>query len=52
MINQIWLQRMGVTQIDICPDCTACQPERFWSHRRVGNARGSLAAIIMMTKDA
>lgn len=51
-INALWLQRLGVTQIDICPDCTACQPERFWSHRRVGNERGSLAAIIMMTKDA
>lgn len=50
-INALWLQRRGVTQIDICPDCTACQPERFWSHRRVGNARGSLAAIIMMTND-
>ena len=51
-INELGLRRMGVTQIDICPDCTACQPERFWSHRCVGNARGSLAAIIMMTKES
>ena len=38
----------GVTCIDISADCTACQPQRFWSHRRVGNARGSLAAIIRL----
>lgn len=47
-LNAIWLRQAGVRQIDICPLCTACQPERFWSHRRVGNARGSLAAIIML----
>ena len=47
-LNAIWLRRAGVTQIDICDACTACQPERFWSHRRVGNDRGSLAAVIML----
>ena len=46
LLNEIWLRKAGVTQIDVCPDCTACQPERFWSHRRVGNQRGSMAAII------
>ena len=45
-LNAIWLRRAGVTCIDVSADCTACQPQRFWSHRRVGNARGSLAAII------
>lgn len=43
---RIWLQRAGVRQIDISEDCTRCQPERFWSHRAVGQARGSLAAVI------
>ncbi len=46
--NAIWLRRAGVRQIDASADCTACQPERFWSHRRVGNRRGSLAAVIML----
>ena len=46
-LNRIWLERAGVQVIDICPDCTKCQPERFWSHRAVGNHRGSQAAIIM-----
>ena len=46
--NALWLRRAGVETIDISADCTACQPERFWSHRRVGNHRGSLAAVIML----
>lgn len=47
-LNAIWLRRAGVRQIDIAEECTACQMQRFWSHRRVGNARGSLAAVIML----
>lgn len=46
--NAAHLRRAGVTQIDICEACTACRPDRFWSHRRVGNRRGSLAAVIML----
>ena len=49
-INSIWLRREGVSQIDISTDCTACQPERFWSHRVVKDRRGSLAAVIMLKK--
>lgn len=47
-LNAMWLRRVGVAQIDLSCDCTACQPQRFWSHRRVGNSRGSLAAVIML----
>lgn len=47
-LNALALERMGVKKIDIAQECTACQPERFWSHRRVGGERGSLAAIIML----
>ncbi len=47
-LNTLSLRRAGVEGIDIAQACTACQPERFWSHRRVGNARGSLAAVIMI----
>ncbi len=49
-INALWLRREGVTQIDISTECTACQPERFWSHRVVKDQRGSLAAVIMLKK--
>lgn len=50
-LNAMALRRAGVQRIDIAEECTACQPERFWSHRRVGNHRGSLAAIIMIRGD-
>lgn len=46
-VNAALLRRASVKHIEISRDCTACQPERFWSHRRVGNDRGSLAAIIV-----
>lgn len=48
VLNAIWLRRAGVTQIEICKDCTACQPQRFWSHRITRGQRGSLANIIML----
>ena len=46
-VNAVLLRRAGVRSIEISTDCTACRPNRFWSHRRVGNDRGSLAAIIV-----
>ena len=47
-LNRLWLHRAGVKIIDVSEDCTACQPDRFWSHRRVGQARGSMAAVITL----
>ena len=47
-LNALWLRRAGVRRIDVSCDCTRCQPERFWSHRVTGQARGSLAAVIML----
>ena len=46
--NALWLQRAGAAAVDISPDCTACQTDRYWSHRRMGGQRGSLAGIIML----
>ena len=46
-VNAALLRRAGVRHIEISDACTACEPRRFWSHRRVGNDRGSLAAIIV-----
>lgn len=51
MINEIWLRKGGVDIIDVCPDCTACDTNRYWSHRRTGGERGSLAAIIMLPRE-
>lgn len=46
-MNALDLRRAGVEQIDISTDCTACQGDRFWSHRRVGADRGAMAAVII-----
>ena len=46
-VNAALLRRAGVRDIEISDACTACRPDRFWSHRRVGNDRGSLAAVIV-----
>lgn len=46
-LNALSLRRAGVERIEISPCCTACHPDRFWSHRRVGDRRGSQGAIII-----
>ena len=48
LCNTLWLQKAGVTHIDVSPECTKCRPDRFWSHRVSGGVRGSLAGIIML----
>ena len=47
-INAHWLRSIGVQHIDICDHCTACMPELYWSHRKMGNARGVQAAMIAL----
>lgn len=46
-INAHLLRRAGVVSIDISERCTACRQDLFWSHRKVGNARGSQGAVIV-----
>lgn len=46
-LNLRWLHQAGVQAVQTCPFCTACEPQRFWSHRRVGAERGSLASVIV-----
>ena len=47
-VNALWLQNAGVISIDICPDCTYCLPDLYWSHRRTGLRRGEQAAVICL----
>ena len=47
-VNARWLEKAGVRQIDVSPDCTACHPELYWSHRRMGQARGAQIAMICL----
>ncbi|MCL2408190.1 MAG: peptidoglycan editing factor PgeF [Oscillospiraceae bacterium] len=46
--NRLLLIRAGVRDIAVSDECTACLPEKYWSHRRMGTERGSQAAIIAM----
>ena len=50
-INTAFLRRAGILHIESCTDCTACQPDRFWSYRRAGGNRGSQGAIIVCKKE-
>lgn len=45
--NWAILTRAGLHQGSISQDCTHCLPQRYWSHRRVGQQRGSMAALIV-----
>ena len=46
-VNAHALRRAGVKNIEISDDCTMCRPDRFWSHRVCGTARGSQGALIV-----
>lgn len=48
--NRRWLMDAGVApdHIAVCQACTACRGDLFWSHRRLGVRRGSLATVIQI----
>lgn len=46
-LNALALRRAGVQNIAISTACTACRPDLFWSHRRMGSHRGSQGGIIV-----
>ena len=52
-LNREWLLRSGLTpdHIDDCGLCTACRPDLFWSHRKMGNARGAQVAMIALSPE-
>jgi YfiH family protein len=49
LLNTAFLEKAGILaeHIDVCPLCTACDPDTFWSYRRHGDQRGSLGAVIV-----
>ena len=49
-VNAWRLREAGVpaAAIDICPDCTACRPDLYWSHRAMGDRRGVQGGLIGM----
>ena len=44
------LRQAGLAEehIDTLPLCTACHPELYWSHRKMGDQRGNHAAMIAL----
>ena len=48
--NARFLERAGLdpARIALCPACTACRPDLFWSHRKLGQRRGSMASLIQL----
>lgn len=46
-LNRAFLRRAGVAHIEVSELCTACRIDLFWSHRRMGPARGSQGAVIV-----
>jgi len=46
------LLRAGLeaAHIRVSDHCTACRPDLYWSHRVLGDRRGSMAAMIQLTK--
>lgn len=49
-VNAWRLTEAGVPreQIDLCPICTACNTDLFWSHRRTGDRRGVQGGLICL----
>ena len=45
--RQLVLSGVPGDQIAVSGLCTACCPELYWSHRKMGNARGVQAAAIL-----
>lgn len=52
-INGEILRNAGILpeNLAVCPDCTCCHPERYWSHRYTKGQRGSQAAVIYRKKE-
>ncbi|SFP03410.1 conserved hypothetical protein [Oscillibacter sp. PC13] len=49
-LNRQWLLRAGLlpSHIENSGLCTACRPDLFWSHRKMGEARGAQVAMISL----
>ena len=49
-LNAWRLREAGVREenMDVCPTCTACRPDLYWSHRIPGDRRGVQGALIAL----
>ena len=47
-INARQLQEIGVTKIDICPYCTSCNNDLFYSYRKENGTTERHYAVLML----
>lgn len=49
-INAMRLEQAGLdpAHIAVSRECTACRTDKYWSHRKAGSHRGSMAAVIQL----
>lgn len=49
-INKHWLVLAGVLaeNVDIDIECTCCNPEKYWSHRKTQGKRGGQGVVVML----
>lgn len=50
-MNREILFSSGVSSVDVCPECTACKPYLYHSHRATRGVRGTMAAVICICRD-
>ena len=52
-LNRQWLLRAGVLPENMVASglCTGCRPDLFWSHRKLGEARGVQCGAIAAGKE-
>ena len=47
-INKRQLEEIGVKQIDICPYCTSCNNDLFFSYRKEGQTTNRHSVIVKL----
>jgi len=50
--NRLLLNKAGVIDIIVSDECTSCQNDKYWSHRRTNGRRGSQTAIIVKSGES
>ena len=48
--NRLWLERVGVRQVEVAGVCTACHTEDWFSHRAEHGRTGRFGAILALVK--
>jgi len=46
--NYLLLRNAGLSDIVVSDECTSCNSDKYWSHRKTNGQRGSQAAVIML----